>query len=208
MTARPFAPNCLKVVFAGTTADGNWANVTHWKWTGTAPTTVSADAIANQFYEAWAVQMAPYMHNECHFETVTVTDLTSDLGAVGVSSAPTAGALAGAMLPVNCTVLLNKPVSRHYRGGHPRSYIVAGDSTKLLDDRNWTSDFVALVQTAYSNMAVEVIGYTNLGCIVGSEVSLSYVTGGEPRVEPYQDLITEAVGVQRIASQRRRIGRK
>ncbi len=210
MPARPYVANVLKVEWTGTTGYYNWAVIHHCSWSGATPVSATLASFATTLAGLWSSDMKAYYNAATVLNSVIMTDLTSATGAQGLDSPNIAGTNADMGTAANAAVLVNYPSSIRYRGGHPRSYWPAPCYGELTDDTHWTAGFItavgtftAAVQNDYSTLTVSSTNLTGM-CAV------SYYTAKALRATPYVMAISNGAYtvVSRIASQRRRIGRK
>lgn len=212
-------PNVLKVVLQGntsTTGEYPWANILHFEYSGTAPSSATCVTIAGDIHSAWATNMAP----ECPSTTVenftSVTDLTSATSGSGESLTSTAGSRGDDEIPANAAMLVSYPVSTRYRGGHPRTYLVVGGNADFLDAAHWSSAFTAECQTHWQAFLNAVLAISVSGCVISSLVAVSYVSKEVNPTPPYRRptplvfplSVASATTSEQMASQRRRIGRR
>jgi hypothetical protein len=211
--ALPFVPNVVKVVVEGTTPVYPWANIFHWAYTGTPPPGATCAVFAEDIDGYWATNFAPLMATAATIEKVTVVDLASDIGGEGEYAHSTPGSGGTDDLPASAAVLLSKGIDRRYRGGHPRSYIFAGQLADLLDSGHWTGAFTAAVDAAYAAFTASVNALTHSGTAMFGEVTVSYISKEVNPVAPYRRAVplvlpvTSFAAESEIASQRRRVGR-
>lgn len=143
---------------------------------------------------------------------VTATDLSSDLGVVGSASGSNAGNGGNAYTPANVALCASWRISRHYRGGHPRTYIGGLVPTNVLNPNSWTATAVSSAQTSMLGFLNDV-NTSDYAGVSGRLVCVHRYKGkdpatGEPNVlrPPLVDLITDVSVDTRIDSQRRRLG--
>lgn len=217
MPARPFVPGVCQVLWRGSFGPSyKWLNKLFVSYSGAAPTATALDAYAVQVLTSLQTNLTPLQHVSSQIDDVEVTDLASALGAVGVNTGITNGSRAGSEIPGSTCALLSWHVSRHFRGGHPRTYLVAGVQADLSSPSTWGADFVTAVHTAalaiITDMLTAVAGFTPV-----AHVNVSYFGGAptiakksQPRLVPLVDVIAPSgLTVEpELASQRRRIGRK
>lgn len=219
MPPLPAVPNVLKVVVQGNGSESTpvtWANILHFEYSGSAPSNATCNTIAGHISAGWATHMAP----ECPAPTVQnlveVFDLTSATSGSGADFTSTAGTRGDDEIPANAAMLVNYPLSRRYRGGHPRSYLLVGGNADFLDMAHWSSAFTAEVQTHWHDFLAGIIGYSTAGCTISNLVNVSYVSKEVNPTPPYRrpTPLVDALDIatmyteQQMASQRRRIGRK
>jgi hypothetical protein len=210
MPARPFVANVAQIVVSGN-IDGvhNWVNKMFVRYSGAAPVTVDLNSYAAGLTAAWVANLTPLQNSVVVLKEIEVTDLASDLGEVGIDSGTVAGSRAGAIIPGGSCALISNKIARHYRGGHPRTYLCVGSQPDLLSPATWTSAFVTAVEAAWAAwQAALIVAY---GAFTPSEVAnVSYVTAKAARLVPQVDqvLVAGTTCSAELASQRRRIGRK
>lgn len=217
MPALPPVPSVVQVLWKGNVSGPHfWVNKMFIGYAGAVPSAADLTTYANNVMGLLVAGLTPLQSPGTTLTEVEVTDLSSALGAVGLNATATAGSRAGGELPANAAVLLSFPISRHYRGGHPRTYLVAGTDTDLLTRSTWTAGFVAAVATAMDTIRLHMLDVAG-AFTPTTHVNVSYYGGAPPvlgksvrRVTPIVDIEpTFGYGVSaEIASQRRRIGRK
>lgn len=145
--------------------------------------------------------------------TCQMVDLISDMGAeVNFDPAWTGTNHSdGGLISANNAVVVSKEILRHYRGGHPRLYMMAGVAGDLAASsvKDWQTAFVANIQAGFSAF-MEDFPYS-LGARTYNPVNVSYwetVAGVRVlRATPLVDLITSMTARTRVCSQRRRLGK-
>lgn len=219
MPPLPPVPNVLKVVVQGNTSETEpvtWANILHFQYSGTPPSNATCNVIAGEVSTQWATHMAPECPSPTVQNLVEVFDLTSSTSGSGASFTSTAGTRGDDEIPANAAMLAVYPLSRRYRGGHPRSYLLVGGNADFLDAAHWSTAFTAEVQTHWAAFLSALVGYSTAGCTLSELVNVSYYSKEENPVPPYRRTtpLVDALNVatmyteQQMASQRRRIGRK
>jgi hypothetical protein len=122
----------------------------------------------------------------------------------------------GGILPAGTAALVSYPITRHYRGGHPRSYLPVGVESDLLTQTSWSAAFVTAVRAAWAAVKAQLIVGAGAFAPI-SQVNVSYYGGAPPvaghsvpRLVPISDAIAvDALVVSnQLASQRRRTGRR
>jgi len=213
MPPLPAVPGVIKFVIEGDTPANAWANVLHWSYSGTAPTPGDLNSFCESLYTAWNTNIMPNVVTTAHLLEVNAVDLSSDLGASGVWSASAAGTGADVETSGNLAVLVTKTIPRRYRGGHPRTYVLAGAPADLATASTWNSTLVNAITAAYGEVQTAMIGLTHGATTILTEVCVSYMESvGTPpvatrRAVPLVLTVNSAIAQARIGSQRRRIGR-
>lgn len=219
MPPLPPVPSVLKVQIQGNSGESTpieWANVLHFEYSGTAPSGAVCATIAGHISASWGTHMSPEQVNNCVQNVVTVTDLTSSTSGSGADFTSNAGSRGDDEIPANVAFLINYPLSRRYRGGHPRSYLIVGGNADFLDAAHWSTAFTAEVATHWAAFLNGIIGYSVSGTTISNLCSVSYYDKALNPIPPYRrttplvDTLTVSTltAEQQMASQRRRIGRK
>lgn len=218
MPPLPPVPNVLKVQVIGNSGESSpitWANVLHFEYSGTAPSSAVCDTIAAEIGTLWGTHMSPEQVNNCVQNQVVVTDLTSSTSGAGADFTGHTGTRGDDEIPAQVAYLVNYPLARRYRGGRPRSYLIVGGNADFLDAAHWSSAFTTEVITHWVAFLNGIVGYSTSGCTISNLVNVSYVskeinpTPPYRRTTPVVDTLTvsSAIGEQQMATQRRRIGR-
>jgi hypothetical protein len=222
MPPMPVAPGVLQLVIHARDDDvaHDLINRVHYHYTGAAPTAAQLATMAPTLLISWSGQFTPLMQSSKTVTQLDIIDLSSPTGAQTSLAGVTAGTLVGAELPADACLVVAGQVSRRYRGGHPRTYLPLGDTTKLASSRTWDPTFVAAAVTAMDTfMGVTTgAGWAGAGTIAPCNVSyfagfhnVTYLTGrvrSVPTIRPggpVIDTITSYVGRQQVCTQRRRV---
>jgi len=213
----PNVPNAIKIVITSLGADTRKAEtIIHMSYTGSPPTTAVALALATAFWNSWVTHIIPNMSSTLSLTSVQVTDLSINTGAQAIytnTSTPVAGSLAGGVLPLSTAMLLNKTVPRLYRGGHPRTYLAVGDTTKVASDGTFTGAFATAVLAAYQAVITALSGLVSGATTTGTEICISYINKASNPVYPYRRAVplvlplTTTAAQTQMATQRRRVRR-
>jgi hypothetical protein len=215
MAPRPPVAGVVQLNVKGLTGgDNNWLNKLHMSYTGLPPTGAALVLWAGEVTAAWAADISPLQDTETSMTEVEVTDLSSDMGAVGIDPTGAAGTRAGSMLPAQTATLVSYTMGRHYRGGHPRTYLLGGVQADLVAPNQWTTGYVDAVGTGLTSFFTAIHGAVT-GFTPNALVQVSYFGGvptiggkSQPRAIPLVDVLGAHLVSPRLASQRRRIGRK
>lgn len=148
----------------------------------------------------------------------TARDLSSDMGLEATGGTPWTGTRTGDRLSPGTAAVVSHSISRHYRGGHPRSYLPLGSGTDVASTGLWADAFVTAVDTAWGAFVADIKGAWGAFSVTDI-VNVSYygppnrtITGSTGRVRtvstvravPIVDTITGHTVNKRIGSQRRR----
>lgn len=174
------------------------------------------DALATGIRAAFVTHFCPLIVSHWSLGVVEVVDLTDDLGLVGSVSGTTAGAKSGGSIPQNVAQVVSWRIGRHYRGGHPRTYLPSPGTTDIANANSWTTTH----RTALENAGAAFLGAVN-GIVLGSTTghmccvhryrghTIHPDTGRRMPTQletPLKSYITGASVDTRIDSQRRRLG--
>jgi hypothetical protein len=194
----------------------------HFAFSGGPLTNSQANSWAESIIGS-ASSLDAILHSATEITLATVTDLSTSSAGVGSYPGDITGSLSGDPLPLETAFLCNYQISRRYRGGRPRSYLPAGDATKLLNSRAWTSAFVTLVGDTWNTFISNCV--TDAPAGVSGVVHSNVTYYGPPnrtegvlpaRVKTYStklavplvDTINSASYSAIPSSQRRRSGQK
>lgn len=219
MPALPPVPNVLKVVISGLVDAqnvDNWANVLHFRYSGSPLTGTDASSLATTINLNWGSFIASLCPSPTRLTFVGVTDLSSNTAGQGESLTQRPGTRGDDSIPANSAVLIRYPITLRYRGGHPRTYIYCGGNADLQGATNWSTLFTNEAQTAWRGFVNTIIGLSAGSATITDQVAVSYYQGtdpatGKPLRRAVPVVITllhgQAVAEQQIANQRRRVGR-
>lgn len=218
MPPLPDVPGVLRVVCQGNSGEATpitWANVLHFRYSGTPPSNVVCGDIASNVSSAWATHMSPEQVSNILMNFVSVTDLTSHSSGSAENFASHVGTRGDDEIPANVAFLVSYPQRVRFRGGHPRSYLMVGGNADFLDAAHWSAAFTTEVANHWHDFLAEVLTFSETGTTVTELCAVSYVSREVNPVPPYRrpvplvlDLsISGMIAQQQIATQRRRIGR-
>lgn len=215
-------PNVLAVVLSGqvdnASGPGDWANVLHFQYGGTAPSNATCAAIAGAIGTAWGANVASLCPAPTQLNSVKVTDLTSSSAGSGQSLTAHIGTRGDDSIPANAAVLISYPSSIRYKGGHPRSYLYVLGNADLSGAQHWSTAGTAEVQTHWQSFLTAVLSTGSAGTTISGFCSVRYrgkflPNSGAPHfylntpiVNPIG--ISTATAQQKMASQRGRIERR
>jgi hypothetical protein len=180
MPPRPAVPSVMQIVFNLTYGeDVHVLNRFFMQFTPGGFSQAQANALASSISTFWNNRLAPIHPTNVTLTSVVVTDLTSSLGLVGVSTTNHVGTRAGGLLSAETAVVLQFHTLRRYRGGHPRMYLPAGVAGDLADTQTWVAGFATVVAADWIAMLNDIqalVGPPSMG----AQVSVSYYQGFTP----------------------------
>lgn len=147
MPPLPFVSNVSKVVVNFTVAGIPCANVFHIRTSATPVDPADMNKLAQNVFTQWTQNFIPLMTNEVTALTAVSTDLTSAYGVTGSYGVTSTGSAAGTMLSAADSIVGSWVISKHYRGGKPRTYMCGLPTTARQNALNWT----ATVVTSWTN---------------------------------------------------------
>lgn len=215
-------PGVVKVVLEGfvdtSSADTLWANVLHFTYGGTPPSSATCATIAQGIAAAWNNAMAAECPSPTTLQVVSVTDLTSSTAGGGEFLADYPGTRGDDSIPANAAVLISYGVVGRYKGGHPRTYLYCLGNADLQGATNWSTAATAEVQTHWRNFLIGSLGAGSGGTILSSFCAVRYrgkflPNSGPPHYYLNSPIVlpiatTEVFARQQMASQRGRIERR
>jgi hypothetical protein len=175
---------------------------------GVAWTQADADSMVNAMRAAWVTNVIPKQCKDITLGKVVGIDLTSNLGVVATSTgADVPGTVFAGSLPANVAMCISWPIARHYKGGHPRTYLAGFDQTLVQNANTWTPAAV----TSFVGAMAAVRTACNAVVVAGGGVALCVVHRG-PKKAPFPVPTIDFLGVPSsdggIDSQRRRLGKR
>jgi hypothetical protein len=158
--------------------------------------------------DSYNSQLMPLISPAITGTTVTVQDLTSDTGNTVVVQSAHQGAQIGTDISIGSAAVISWSIPRHYRGGHPRSYI-PGLTTACLSGNALINAGFAGQLIAFGNYLLNAVSSATYDRT--QTVSLCAVHRIQNKVvlaDPLVDEITGCAVHARIDSQRRRLGKE
>jgi len=213
-------PNVVKVALKGASsaADQDIVNIFHLAFTGASPTPLQLNALAGFVTAAWTADLAGLFKSTFQLTKVTIEDLTSSTAAVGEDDTGSVGSRAGAELSAGAAVCISKHIARRYRGGHPRSYLMALTQPDLETTSTWLPTPADDCRLGWIAFITNILTHPWAGGTLTGEVNVSYFLGftnhtfpsgrvrpiPNPRATPLVDPIIGYRTNPHVASQRRR----
>lgn len=200
--------------------DASAENILFWHYTSGTPTAADLATFAAAIVTEADTAFNDLASNYTGVSSVIARDLASDMGAEAEAGTPWVGTAGTALLPPAAAAVVAHSISRHYRGGHPRTYLPIGVSASVATSGFWTDSFVTAVDSAWGSFVAAITGGSPYGGLdIDKLVNVSYygppnrvVTSSTGRVRtvstlraaPIVDTITGHVTRKVIGSQRRR----
>lgn len=204
MPALPPVPGVIKVALTGTLDLVEIATVFHMGYQGAPPTGQALEVAANTILDQWNTHMVVHMCNTTVYQLCTVTDLSSETGAVAVFEETMTGGAAGTAVPNNVQLVISKAIARRYRGGRPRTYIPGLPEAQLVSQTHWGSAFAVTIADAWAAFIQSITQSAGVPFTYG-EVCVHYVKNDQPLVVPLVDATVGATARTLIGTLRRRL---
>lgn len=163
------------------------------------------DALAGVMNTQFATAFASSISNSYSGDSVECQDLSSLTGFFSQVASTTTGGAGSTIAPASAASCVTWKIARHYRGGHPRTYIGPLAGGALETATSLTSAFVTALKTKATTFLTNI----NLSSPGGATVSLVTVhrtRDGDTLTPPEVSLIQGVEVDARIDSQRRRLG--
>ena len=149
--------------------------------------------------------LVPLLNPSTVYGIVDGQDLTSVTGAVGSHTVSVTGTSFGTIAPINTACCVSWLIPRHYRGGHPRTYLGGFSDSAFHDEKNWDGTFQANVLTWATDLLAAVAATSLVRSGTPQMVAVHRGPHTAPYPTPLVDVISAAVVRARIDSQRRRL---
>jgi hypothetical protein len=210
----PDVPGVVRVVLNQSWFGLNAINQFHLSYIGSPPLSADLDAAADSFIDLFSGHFQALQHDQLHYISCDITDLSSTSGARGAATGDESGTRANDALTANTAWVISWKIDRRYRGGHPRSYMWAMTLNEVENARTIKTSVLADMNTAASNFkadlpaAVQINGDDTLLVNVSYFDSVGFPSPPHLRTTPVVDEIRSATVGNRVDSQRRRTGRE
>lgn len=168
----------------------------------------SADTYVNALRAAWVANVIPKQCKDITLGKVVGVDLTNSVGVVATSTgADVPGTVFAGSLPANVAMCISWPIPRHYRGGHPRTYLAGLDASLVQNATSWTAAAI----TSFVGAMAAFRTACNSTAVFGGATTLVCVHRG-PKKAPFPVPTIDQLGAPSsdggIDSQRRRLGKR
>jgi hypothetical protein len=222
MPEKPSPGAVLQVEFlTGDNADIEAGSRFFLTYTGGAPSAGDLNTLASDISTDYGTHMAPLLASSESLHNVTITDLSSDSGAVGEWTGTVDGTRSGTNLIASGAFLVNHQIDRRYRGGRPRTYVRGGVMGDLASGHSnlWSDTFIAAALAGWEAWIAEILGTTGVGITLTNIVNVSWYKGNTVfttptgrarnipvlRITPVVDVIVASTVATKVGSQRRRL---
>jgi hypothetical protein len=216
MPALPSPGSVVKITLDwGVEADTLAQTVHYFSYSGGPPSAATCSAIASDAVAGAATHFQSLCSNFVGMISATVRDLSSSMGNEATAGTAWSGTRGTDLTPPSAAMVVSHSISRHYRGGHPRTYLPLGVAADIATTGLWSTGLTAAADTAWGDWVAGLIGTHGLTQLV----NVSYygppnriITSSTGRVRtvstvratPLVDNVTGHVARRQIGSQRRR----
>lgn len=180
----------------------------HLQYATGTPTASDLNTLSTSLAGIWNTRFAPLVDAGTTLTLTDLQDLSGPTGAYGSSNVSHVGTSSGFALPNNVALVVSWKTTLHYRGGHPRTYLVGLVYSDLVDSRNWSGTKVTATTTAMNSFITDVGALTSTSTGGLSLVMVSYHSHKVLRPNGLPFLITAAAVHTRVDSMRRRLGKE
>jgi len=207
MPALPSVPNVCKFTVHNTLDARDCVNIFYAGYTGGTPITgTDLSSACHQMLTAYETRFTTHLSSDLVTQSCSAVDLSSSLGATGNFSSALTGGGGSTTEAASIALCVSWAIGRHYRGGHPRTYLPGIPTGARQDAGHVTAAYATAVQTDAIGFISAVNGITTTGR-TWLFVTVHYYSGGVISITPITDNITGAAVNTRYDSQRRRTGR-
>lgn len=209
MPAQKNVQGVARVSVRGTANGVQCVNVFHVRnglSTGAGYTVAGVSALGNSINTLYNSHFRTKLNTDWSGDDIVVQDLSSII-APGVTLAQTGnGSVAGSSVPASVAICISWKIARHYRGGHPRTYLGPLGSGAIETPTSFVGTFITSVQTSASSFLTGVNALTIEG-VPQQLVCVHRQLAGEVLDIPQISPITACVVDSRIDTMRRRLGK-
>ena len=208
MPRQELVPFVARMVVSGAADGVSIVNIFHVKGTaaGGAFTQGELDNLTNAFASSFKTRFQSMFANAYAFQNVVATDLSTTFGVVSTATMTGNGSAGVTSAPNNVCIGLSWKIARHYRGGHPRTYIGPIATAQVGTGTTILAAAVTNAKAAGAGLISDVVAIAGSGA-PAQLVAVHRISAGAILKPPLVDTIT-AVGVDsRIDSQRKRLGK-
>lgn len=206
MPALAQVPGVVRVSVRGTSQGQAIVNVFHVKWSGGAWDQASVTYAANLVKAAYETNFVPRLNGNYSGDNVRAVDLTATAGNEATVALGGSPGTVSTGVPQSAACCVTWRIQRHYRGGHPRTYLGPLGAAAIESPTSLAAAYVSTVTTS----ATTFLNSINAGTTGGNTMRLVAVhrqQNGAQLTVPLTSDVQSAVVDTRIDTMRRRLGR-
>lgn len=206
MPAQRPVPSVARISMRGTALGAQVVNVFHVQMDAGSPAKSTLATLVTSVRTNYQNFLVPLLGGDWSGDEAFGVDLTSEAGAEATASLAGTPGGASSSYPQSTSMCITWKIERHYRGGHPRTYLGPVRSGAIESPTSFTAAYV----TAAAAGATSFLAGVNTLTMTGLPVRLVTVHRYRDKVQlavPTISPILSAVCDSRIDTQRRRLGR-
>jgi len=209
MAALEYVPGIVRCTAYGRIAGVRTANVWHIQCNnGVGPIALSdVTALATAVRGYAKIRFTNLLSNVYTQLELVALDLTNATGAGVTITGSDVGGTVTTPLPANVACCITWAISRHYRGGHPRTYLPGIPGGAQQDANSFTASFIGQVNTGAAGFRSDINAFTSTGISQARLCVVHRYRDNVKLVPPQVTYIDGASCDSRMDSQRRRLGR-
>ncbi len=203
-------------------ANANVNSRLKFAYSSATPSAAALTSLAAAVQGAWDTNMKAWLMNAFVLNEIVCQDLANPANPVGLWSGTDAGSRTGGVNDAGVCVVAQYPITRRYRGGHPRGYWPLLGSGDLATAGTWNGTVLGNLTTALRAYIAAIKALTAGGFTITNQVSVSYFSGpvypavpagtrqhsfSAMRATPVIDIVGTPTVSVRPGSQRRRLKR-
>lgn len=205
MPALPPVDGVLKVVLQGHQSTEKWALIFHIANAGGAWTQGDADVAASTFSTRFSTRFGASLSSVGGIDRCDVTDLTSDTGVVASDTTTHAFTGGAAATSPQVAFVVHWAIPRHYRGGHPRTYLPCVQEADVDVVGNVSAGTKGNVSAGAAGLVGDVQTLITSGGAGCTMVCVHYRRNNVQLAVPLLDPITTGICRNVVGTQRRRL---
>lgn len=158
-------------------------------YSGGPPNSTDLNTLATDVKNSWNTTVGPQVSTAEALHGVTITDLSSDTGAVGVWEGTESGTYSGgSQLTASVCAVINHQTGVRYRGGHPRTYLRCGvfDTDVVNGTNEWTSTFQGTITSAWQAWIAAILAVSTISITLTNIVNVSWYQGVDTSTPPWR----------------------
>jgi len=208
MPMRPLdpVPGVARFTFMGLVSGVPVNNSIHVQRASTLPwPAVDLGTVLTALKTSFETRFLPLIQSNYHETGLRGLDLTNTTGADITLPMSGTGGKSNFSSNNAAACCVSWKTAAHYRGGHGRMYLVAGDASGILTGNTFESVYLSAMNTAANGFLndIKVISMTP----AVTPVLVRRTSNGVPLIPPLTYEITSAVVDSRVDTQRRRLGK-
>lgn len=196
---------CARVSFRGTANGVAIVNVFHVAWGGEPLTISEAVSLCTGVRTAYEANFVPRLASTWSGDTCRVVDLTNADGVEATQALGGTTGGSGTSMPQSTACCVTWKIDRHYRGGHPRTYLGPLPNTAIESPTSLAAAYITQVAGS-ANAFKNAVNALTAGTKAFRLVCVHRQVNGVQVIVPIKSDIQSVVVDSRIDTMRRRLG--